>query len=274
MAHITGTHAIRQALQGAVSGTLFIVSDHPHQKEFLALAKRCAGLRVEHTTRRALAARGIMQNALLVLSEGGRAPHARGFASVADFLQAHEKDEYFFALVLDHLQDAQNLGAVFRSAAVFGADGIIRSARRSAPENEYAAKASSGAMSVVPSCAVSNIRDAVERLKEAQVWTYALDMDGRDISAFDIPKRCAFVLGNEHEGIAPLVKKSCDEVLAIPMARALPKVTGGGKAGANLASNRAAHNTQNTIDSLNVSVSAGIACYEYYRAHSARFSSR
>ena len=133
---------------------------------------------------------------------------------------------------------------IFRSAALFGVDCIITPVRRSASvENEFTIKAASGAMSIVPVCKVANIRESITLLKKHNIWTYALDMKGKNIFTYSMPQRIAFVLGNEHAGVHSLTLRECDETLSIPMC------------------------STPTIDSLNVSVSSGIVCYEYNRQY-------
>ncbi len=240
---IFGTHAIREALHRKGSeGILYISADHRAKHEFTHIIKRSGSqVRLVYKSRRELAAMGTKQGALFV-SEGEQG-HSHG--DLKEWLHNNSQQERLMVLVLDHVQDAQNLGAVFRSAAVFGAKLVISTLKRSAPENEYALKASSGTMGSVPSCKVTNIAEAIRMLKKHDIWTYALVMGGHSLVEYALPQRAAFVLGNEHKGVSPLVLRECDDKLAIPMF--LPK--------------------NSTLDSLNVSVSAGIACYEYRRRY-------
>ncbi len=238
---IFGTHAIREALQkSSDEGILYLVENHRNKKEFVSMVKHAASkVRVVLRSRYELHNMGATQGALLVTNSNKHST----YIDLQCWLREKSHEEQILILVLDHIQDAQNAGAIFRTAAVFNASLVISAVKRSAPENEYARKASSGAMSIVPSCKVSNIAEAVRMLKKHHIWTYSLDASGKSLSQHKLPLRCAFVLGNEHKGIAPLVVRECDDVCSIPMTL----------------------DRRNSIDSLNVSVSAGIACYEYRR---------
>lgn len=239
---IFGTHAIREALyKRDAEGILYIVKDHRNKREFVSILKHTASqVRIVLSSRSELAAMEAKQGALLVSSADDHST----CIDLKHWLREKSHAKQIMILVLDHVQDAQNVGAIFRTAAVFNASLVISTVKRSAPDNEYARKASSGAMSIVPACKVANIAESIRMLRKHNIWTYALTVSGKPLVQYTLPLRCAFVLGNEHKGISPLVARECDDALSIPMA--LPK--------------------QSTIDSLNVSVSTGIACYEYHRA--------
>jgi 23S rRNA (guanosine2251-2'-O)-methyltransferase len=152
-------------------------------------------------------------------------------------------------VVLDGIEDPQNVGAILRSADAAGATGIVRQARHAAPLHGATAKASAGAMSHVRIATVVNIARALEELKELGVWTVGLDADATDIyDAVDYTVPTAFVLGAEGSGLRRLVRERCDRLVTIPMA--------------------------GRMQSLNVSVSAGIALFEAVRQRRAALGSR
>jgi 23S rRNA (guanosine2251-2'-O)-methyltransferase len=143
-------------------------------------------------------------------------------------------------VVLDGIEDPQNVGAILRSADAAGATGIIRQARHAAPLHGATAKASAGAVSHVRIATVVNIARAIEELKELGVWTVGLDASATetyDEADYTVPT--AFVLGAEGSGLRRLVRESCDRLVGIPMA--------------------------GQVESLNVSVSAGISLFEAVR---------
>jgi 23S rRNA (guanosine2251-2'-O)-methyltransferase len=143
-------------------------------------------------------------------------------------------------VVLDGIEDPQNVGAIIRSADAAGATGIIRQARHAAPLHGATAKASAGAVSHVRIATVVNIARALEELKELGVWTVGLDAEARDIyDRVDYTVPTAFVLGAEGTGLRRLVRERCDHLVSIPMA--------------------------GHVQSLNVSVTAGIALFEAVR---------
>ena len=143
-------------------------------------------------------------------------------------------------VVLDGIEDPQNVGAILRSADAAGATGVIRQARHAAPLHGATAKASAGAVSHVRIATVVNIARAIEELKALGIWSVGLDAEGQDAyDEVDYTVPTAFVLGAEGQGLRRLVKERCDRRVAIPMA--------------------------GRVDSLNVSVSAGIVLFEAVR---------
>ena len=143
-------------------------------------------------------------------------------------------------VVLDGIEDPHNVGAILRTVDAAGADGVIRQSRRAAPLEGAAAKASAGAVSHVRIAEVVNIARALEELKDAGVWTVGLAGDastGYDEIDFTVP--AAIVVGAEGDGLRRLVRERCDLLASIPMA--------------------------GHVQSLNVSVAAGIALFEALR---------
>lgn len=142
-------------------------------------------------------------------------------------------------LVLDGIEDPGNLGAILRSAEAAGADGVIRQTRRAAPLGQIE-KASAGAASHVRIVSVVNIARAVTALRAAGVWAVGLEADGDDLYRdVDLTLPTAVVVGSEGRGLRRLVRERCDRVASIPML--------------------------GRVNSLNVSVAAGIALFEAVR---------
>lgn len=142
-------------------------------------------------------------------------------------------------LILDHLEDPHNLGAIIRTAEAAGINGIILPKNRSVSVNETVMKTSVGALYNVSISQVTNLNQTIKKLKNLGFWIIGTDMDGVDYKTIDYPEKCALVIGSEGFGISRLVKESCDLVVKIPM---------NGK-----------------INSLNASVAAGIMIYELIR---------
>ncbi|HOZ11971.1 MAG TPA: 23S rRNA (guanosine(2251)-2'-O)-methyltransferase RlmB [Thermotogota bacterium] len=140
---------------------------------------------------------------------------------------------------LDQVQDPHNLGAIIRTAYSAGMDGLVICQDNSASVTPAVVKVSSGSAFLLPICIVNNLRRALERAKEKGFWIYGTEKDGRPYPQAIFPEKVGLVFGNEGSGMRRLVKESCDETIAIPMA--------------------------NPFDSLNVSVSAGILCFEILR---------
>jgi 23S rRNA (guanosine2251-2'-O)-methyltransferase len=143
-------------------------------------------------------------------------------------------------VVLDSIEDPQNVGAILRTADAAGVDGVIRQSRRAASLTGAAVKASAGAVAHVRIAEVVNIARALEELKEAGVWTVGLDGSAdTSYDAVDYTLPTAIVLGAEGSGLRRLVREKCDRLASIPM--------------------------RGHVESLNVSVSAGVTLFEAVR---------
>ena len=142
-------------------------------------------------------------------------------------------------VILDHLEDPHNLGAIIRTCEAAGIDGIILPKNRSVEVNETVMKTSVGALYNVKIAQVVNLHQTIKKLKELGFWIFGTDMDGVDYTSVDYPNKSVLIIGSEGFGMSRLVKESCDMVVKIPM---------NGK-----------------INSLNASVAAGIMIYELIR---------
>jgi 23S rRNA (guanosine2251-2'-O)-methyltransferase len=143
-------------------------------------------------------------------------------------------------VVLDGIEDPHNVGAILRTCDAAGATGVIRQARHSAALDGVVGKASAGALAHVRIATVVNIARAIEELKEANVWTIGLAGEAADpYTDVDWTLPSAVVLGAEGAGLRRLVAERCDRLVRIPMLGA--------------------------VDSLNVSVAAGVVLYEVVR---------
>ena len=143
---------------------------------------------------------------------------AYAYATIDDlFAKAAEKDEAPFFLVLDSIEDPHNLGSILRTADAAGVHGIIIPKRRAVQLTSVVAKTSTGAIEHVPVARVTNLVQTVEQLKERGLWVFGTDMDGKDYRRWDAAGPTALIIGNEGKGISPLLKKTVDETLTIPM---------------------------------------------------------
>jgi 23S rRNA (guanosine2251-2'-O)-methyltransferase len=143
-------------------------------------------------------------------------------------------------VVLDGIEDPHNVGAILRTVDAAGGDGVIRQSRHAAPLGGAAAKASAGAVSHVKVAEVVNIARALEELKVAGVWTVGLAGDvKKTYHQLDLTLPTALILGAEGTGLRRLVRDRCDWLVSIPLL--------------------------GHVQSLNVSVAAGIALFEAVR---------
>jgi 23S rRNA (guanosine2251-2'-O)-methyltransferase len=141
---------------------------------------------------------------------------------------------------LDQVTDPRNLGAVIRTAEGAGATGVIVPAHGSAAVTPTVGKASAGAIEHLPVAVVPNLARYLSEIKSGDLWIYAATGDaGQTLWASDFKGGTAFVLGAEGKGLRPLVRRTCDAEVSIPLA--------------------------GNVESLNVSVAAALLLYEARR---------
>lgn len=140
-----------------------------------------------------------------------------------------------FVVLLDHLEDPHNLGAIIRTCECAGIKAIIIPDNRSVRVNETVMKISVGAINNVKVVLVSNLNNAIKKLKDNFFFVYAADMDGKDYRNVDYAEKRALVIGAEGAGVSRIIRESADEIISIPM--------------------------YGKINSLNASVSAAILIY-------------
>lgn len=141
---------------------------------------------------------------------------AKEFSSLEDILAGAGRP---FLVLLDEIEDPQNLGAIIRSAAGAGVDGVLLPERRSAGLTDVVATVSAGALEHVKVARVTNLARAMDELRERGVWLVGADGSAPDPwTDFDYTLPVGIVLGSEGRGLRPLIRKSCDKLLAIPLA--------------------------------------------------------
>jgi len=246
---LTGFHAIEEYLRSLKSLTssggrpaappstrLLVSGSGPRIKSILELAGALS-LRIERPSRAELDRLAPDNRGLALETEEGFEGEEADFDT---FLL--DPPERSLVLLLDHIEDPQNLGAILRSADAFAADLVLAPRRRAAPLSDAAFKASAGAAAYAPLALVPNLSEALRRLKKAGFWLYAAEMGGESLVGAEIAPRFALVLGSEGSGVSRLLREECDLSLSIPMA--------------------------GHVDSLNVSAAAAVLMYEYRRRYS------
>jgi len=147
--------------------------------------------------------------------------------------------EKAFVVVLDSITDPHNTGAIIRSADQFDVDAVVLPERRSAGDFQTVSKISAGAAAWVPLLYTANLVRTVEEFKRNGFWVFGADAQGDPLPHTKFPDKTVLIMGSEGSGISRLLKASCDSFTAIP--------------------------TSGKLDSLNVSVAAGILMYEVRR---------
>jgi len=143
-------------------------------------------------------------------------------------------------VILDHLEDPHNLGAIIRTCEAAGVTSIIIPKNRGVEVNATVIKTSVGAIENIPVSMVTNLNTTIQNLKNHGFWVVGTDMENSvDYREIDYSGKIALIIGNEGEGMSRLVRESCDFIARIPM--------------------------RGKVNSLNASVAAGIMIYEIFR---------
>ena len=235
---IYGFHAITAKLRhdpGAVKEILIDAARHDARaRDLLEHAElqrikivACDGQRLDDL------APGAKHQGVIARVEGGRK-----VAHLDDVLDTLE--EPAFLLVLDGVTDPRNLGACLRVADAAGAHAVIAPKDRSAGLTDVAMKTASGAAESVPYVMVTNLARTLRELQEREIWVIGTAGEAEsDLYAAEWPVATAWVLGAEGEGMRRLTRENCDQLVKIPMF--------------------------GSVESLNVSVAAGVCLYEARR---------
>ena len=186
----------------------------------------------------------------------GHGRHQGIVARVAESKKSHSLDDTLDAvvgppllLVLDGIQDPHNLGACLRVADAAGVSAVVAPKDRAVGLNATAAKVASGAAETVPYFPVTNLARTLRELKERSIWIVGTDEGAKDdLFTADFPESVAWVLGSEGEGMRRLTREHCDFLVRIPML--------------------------GIVESLNVSVAAGIVLFESVRRRLAKENSK
>lgn len=141
-----------------------------------------------------------------------------------------------FVVILDHLEDPHNFGAIIRTCEAAGVDAIIIPKDRSVDVNSTVIKVSTGAISNIKIIKVTNLVNVIKELKEKGYWFIGTDMEGTSYEQIDYKGNIGIIIGNEGKGMSDIITKNCDFIASIPM--------------------------KGKVNSLNASVAAGIVIFE------------
>ena len=228
--YVYGRNVARELLKKNQKVLKIILQEGFEDKEIISLVEK-NHLKVEMKSKREIdyLVNGVHQGIILSIPE-------YSYQKLDDVLK---KDPNFLVL-LDHLEDPHNLGAIIRTCEAAGVDGIIMPKDRQVPVNATVMKTSVGTLDNVNMVMVSNLSQTIERLKDCGFWIVGTALeDSVDYRTIDYSGKIALVIGNEAKGISHVVRNSCDYIAKIPM--------------------------YGKTNSLNASVAAGIMIYEIIR---------
>lgn len=252
----TGFHAIEEELRrlslekaGREGACVYYSKALPRVKRIIEQAHR-AGIKVVHTSDESLDAlvvslpEGVRDHRGVVLLQEGGISQAQQAVDLEQWLASCPATSC--VVVLDEITDPHNVGAILRSCDQFAVDLVVASKRRAADvqDSETVARSSAGASSWVKCAQVANLVNALKQLKAAGFWVWAADAKGQPLAKTEFAPRTCLVLGSEGRGIGRLLQSQCDLQVAVE--------------------------TAGHIDSLNVSVAAGILLHEIFIQHTAK----
>ena len=158
------------------------------------------------------------------------------YCDVEDILAGSDEP---FVVVLDGINDPHNFGSIIRACECAGVDGIIIGRNRQVAVTDTVVRCSAGAVSHVKIARVTNVNNAIKQLKDNNVWVYALDMDGQEITTVNLTGAVAIVVGGEGSGVSQYARTLSDGIVSLKL--------------------------KGKVNSLNASVACGIALYEVVR---------
>ncbi len=162
------------------------------------------------------------------------------YCNVEDILQnAKDKEHSPFVVLLDGIEDPHNLGAIIRTCECAGVDGIIIPKVRACQVNETVVRTSAGAISNIKIARVTNLKNAIDTLKDAGLWIYAAETGGEIIYNQNLTGPIGIVVGSEGAGVKQSLRSYCDGIVTLPLF--------------------------GSVNSLNASVATAVVIYEIVR---------
>ncbi|MDR2807722.1 MAG: 23S rRNA (guanosine(2251)-2'-O)-methyltransferase RlmB [Spirochaetaceae bacterium] len=236
MTYLTNFHAIEEYIKsGKSSYVLLVAKAGPRAQEIISRAL-VMKIKIERTGTASLDRLAPGHKGIALQVEG---ESLLDTADLASFLDSLGNRRTALVVILDEITDPHNYGAILRSCDQFGVDLVVTRTRRSARNTDIVTATSSGVSAWMPVAEVPNLSRALQELKDAGFWIHGADMSGSPVYQSDLSGRVALILGSEGAGISRLLLEQCDTLIAIP--------------------------SKGKIDSLNVSVAAGVLLYEVLR---------
>lgn len=165
------------------------------------------------------------------------------YCNVEDILKvANDRAEAPFVVLLDGIEDPHNLGAIIRTCECAGVHGIIIPKQRACQVNETVVRTSAGAIANMRIARVTNLKEAIDTLKEAGLWIYVSETGGENIYKQNLTGPIGIVVGSEGNGVKPSLRTYCDGIITLPL--------------------------KGNVNSLNASVASALCVYEVLRQRS------
>ena len=228
---VYGKNVARDLLKKNKNIEKIILQDNFNDKEIISLIEK-NNIKYKMVSKREIdhLIDGVHQGILLYVSD-------YKYSSLDDLINNEDNS---FLVLLDHLEDPHNLGAIIRTCEAAGVDGIVLPKDRQVQVNSTVMKTSVGTLDNVKIASVTNLVNVINKLKEAGYWIVGTALNNSvDYREIDYSGKIALVIGNEGNGISNIVEKNCDFIAKIPM--------------------------YGKTNSLNASVAAGIMIYEVIR---------
>ncbi len=162
------------------------------------------------------------------------------YCDIKDILEnAKQKNHDPFVVLLDGIEDPHNLGAIIRTCECAGVDGIVIPKIRACQVNETVVRTSAGAISNIKIARVTNLKEAIDTLKENGLWIYVSETGGESIYSQNLTGPIGIVVGSEGNGVKQSIRTYCDGIITLPL--------------------------KGSVNSLNASVASAICVYEVLR---------
>ena len=235
---VEGRNAVRELVLNGTTIDRVLIQNNLHDAVITDLVDLCKNRKIRFQ----FVNSNILNNESVTKHHQGVIAYTSEFkySATEDILDyAKEKGEDPFILILDGIEDPHNLGSILRNCDCLGVHGVIIEKTRACQVNETVIKTSAGATSYVKVARVANINNEIEKLKKQNVWVYACELGGENLTKANLAGPVAIVIGSEGRGTGKLTLKTCDGTVTIPQF---------GK-----------------INSLNASVATGIILYEVRR---------
>ncbi len=231
---IEGRNQVRQAIDsGLTINKIMIDSNYSHRKDEIVFFARKKRIRIDFVPKQAL-------------DRKSTTSHHQGYiADAVDFKYTdleellNDKSEKPLYVLLDGIEDPHNFGAIIRSCECAGVNGIIIPKNRACLVNDTVVRTSTGAISNMKIALVTNLKEAINELKNKNIWVYAAETGGENIYQKNLNQPIAIIIGSEGKGVKKSIIDNCDGVISLPL--------------------------KGKVNSLNASVACGIVIFEILR---------